>query len=643
MSDDFQFDGINKKERNTPAHNTSDIYDELYFDRAPSHERRRKHLPKHNNITPDEWKRVEKKERKKIKLISSKIMFKFFLGAFAFAVLAAGYLYISLQDSGGTVSSQNIAVDLTSKTFVDGGEDADVRVSIANENSLELQLVDLVLEYYPNGAGDVGNPPERIRRSIGTITPGEAIEEIFDVSLYGAEGEQRDIVATLEYRVPGSSSIFYKNDTTTVGIRSAPVTLVLDAPESIVANQNATFEIKVTSQKNAQNQPLRISVEYPEGFIFKEASEEPSVSDNVWDIGVVPVGQTYSITINGSVQGFASDQRVLRALVGSVNSEGDKLESIFASANQAIDLEAPFLDLKVFANQESGDRVISPNLDPVTFTLDWRNTLDETLRNIVVTASIKGSSYNPQRVEVDDGFFDSNNHEVTWERVSNEELASAEAGKRGTLRMDIDPLPLISPSGSRIERPELQVMFDIKAEGEGGRIYEAQDVLEQTVIFATQPILITETLYSSGPFPNTGPQPPQVGQKTTYSIHWELQNPANELEDIQLSTTLPLGVEWTNIYAPAKEGVTFSTQSRQVIWRPGKMSAGDGFGQEKKEVFFQVAITPSATQRGDVPRLTNEVILNASDAFTGVDINEQEIFHTTGLKGDVISGNGVVE
>lgn len=95
----------------------------------------------HGNRTPapDDWSPSEKKNITMASLEQKKQMPKIFktvfLGSFAFLLVALVIFGSSFFLGGNSISSDNVNLVITAKSFVDGGEDLPVDVSIVNKIS----------------------------------------------------------------------------------------------------------------------------------------------------------------------------------------------------------------------------------------------------------------------------------------------------------------------------------------------------------------------------------------------------------------------------------------------------------------------------------------------------------------------------
>ncbi|MBY0376912.1 hypothetical protein K2P96_02980, partial [Patescibacteria group bacterium] len=154
-------------------------------------------------------------------LMKTSVFKKFFLFSLVFFVLAVCYAGYVFFFGGNTVSNENIDITVVGNTYTSGGDDLPLVIGVSNRNNSPLELVDLIVEY-PKSAGDAPQNMERLRDSLGTISPGETKNDNVKVILFGEQGSIRPIKISIEYRVEGSNSFFTKEKDFPVTINSTP-------------------------------------------------------------------------------------------------------------------------------------------------------------------------------------------------------------------------------------------------------------------------------------------------------------------------------------------------------------------------------------------------------------------------------------
>ncbi len=566
-----------------------------------------------------------------------------FLVAGGIFLASVAFMFISLSLGRNAVSNDNIALDVSAKTFVDGGEDIDYTIALTNGNSVPLELVDLVIEYTTSTpVAGVVPQKESIRKSIGTVLPRQRLIESFDISLFGEEGEERDILARLEYRVPESTSIFTKETSFRVGIRSAPLIIDITAPDRIVHNQTITYTLNVRSNALTRIANAAIQVEMPSGFQFIESEPASSVGKNIWILGDIEPADTRTVAITGRLTGEASNQKTIIARVGTLDSAtGNSLVTTYSSHTHGVVLEAPFINA-YFTINRSNEPVVALNTgSSVEGIIAWQNTLPVRLNDVRIIVELEGSIFDASKVNARDGRYDSNTKSMTWNQDTEAELVRVEPNASNTVGFSF-PTQIASSAGTGVQSPEMSLRLSIRATGDDGVIYTAEDIDSVRILLNSSATLDQKTLHSSGPLANSGPIPPAVGKTTTYTLQLTIHNSSNKLTKGRLEAKLPTGITWLNRTAPASQKVNYNTESRTIVWDIGDLAPGTGFTANPKELYLQVGVTPSISDLGNKMKLLSDIVFTATDSFTGSDIRITRLEHTNQLKGDSIENNGAV-
>ena len=160
------------------------------------------------------------------------------------------------------------------------------------------------------------------------------------------------------------------------------------------------------------------------------------------------------------------------------------------------------------------------------------------------------------------------------------------------------------------------------------------------------------TLYPGGFFRdaqsgilNNGPFPPRVGVPTNFTIHWAISNFATDVDNVEVRARLEDGVNFTgNVKGNTDSLPEFDANTREVVWRVGRLLATTGVIGEKPEAVFQIEAIPSQSFIGKYFPLLGNVSVQGADEFTGTQISSTAQAITTRLLGDptVKEGDGLV-
>lgn len=83
--------------------------------------------------------------------------------------------------------------------------------------------------------------------------------------------------------------------------------------------------------------------------------------------------------------------------------------------------------------------------------------------------------------------------------------------------------------------------------------------------------LSSRAVHYTGPFGNSGPMPPRVGQNTTYTILWSITNSSNDVSRAKVTAVLPLYVKWTGVSSSGDVSFNYGTGKSlgtSAAWMP---------------------------------------------------------------------------
>lgn len=570
-------------------------------------------------------------QEKKRSMLSKFLWFSllFFVVASAYA----GYLFFG---GSNVVSSQNIDIEVLGPVSIKGGETLSLDISVINRNATPLEVVDLILEY-PEGTrnpSDLSKELPRERISLGDINPGDLSQKTMKSVLFGEERSIKDIKITVEYRVPASNAIFYKESVYQVVVSSSPLTLVVDAPKEANSGQDVSIRLTVNSNSPDIIKNVVLIAEYPSGFSFSSSDPKTLDENRIWKLGDVSPGSKRTFTIRGTLSGENSDIRVFRFQIG-VASQNDekKIATPFMSISEEISLNKPFIGLSLLANGLKDEIITVKSGRPVRVNVSYTNNLLVPVSSVEISLLLSGDAIDEQSVSVERGFYRSIDDTVIWNRTTFDRLNSISPGESGSVSFTFSPRSL-SQGIATIKNPEIIISGSVKGRrDESGRVpEEVVATVKKQIRVETDVGLNARALYGSGPFTNTGGLPPKAEKETTYTVVWTITNGSNDLGDVRVSAQLPSYIRF--IKGDLSSQVTYDESSGVVIWNAGLIPAGSGFGSSPKEVAFQIGFIPSTSQIGQNPVLINDATLSAVDRFTNSNISLTKPFLDTRISSD---------
>nr|MBP6884046.1 hypothetical protein [Candidatus Paceibacterota bacterium] len=588
---------------------------------------------------PDSWEKEETKYNSPEKFFMKTSVFKkFFLFSVAFFVLALAYSAYMFFIGGNTVSNENIDLTVVGNTYTSGGDELPLIIGITNRNNSPLQLVDLIVEYPKSASGDMTQNTERLRESIGTIATGETKNDSVKVVLFGEQGSIRPIKISIEYRVEGSNAIFTKVKEYDVAINSTPIDLSIDAPSEISPNQDIVLNVKATLNATKTAPKMLLRLDYPVGFQFTSAKPMPSFGNNVWALGDLPPGSASNISVVGRmIDVFDGEEKTFRVWSGS-QSLTDKsiIDVVFNSQQQTVLVKKPFIAAQLYINDVYKHEYSADSKTPIQGEIRWSNNLETKINDLQITAKISGNAFDRKTISAQQGFYNSGDNTITWNKNSQSRFAEVNPGDSGSVMFSVSPLSLFAGGSGLLSSPSINVDVSItgKQPQDGDAIKTLNNTDSKTIRIVSDLGFATKALYYSGPFTNKGAIPPKVEAPTTYTVVWTLSNSANNLSKAQVRSTLPSWMGFVGTVSPKAEDLVYNPSTKEIIWNIGNIPKGTGITTAGREVAFQVTFTPSLSQVGARPAIINDAVLTAHDDFANVDLTVNKASLSTELSND---------
>jgi hypothetical protein len=535
---------------------------------------------------------------------------KFFLISLIFFIGAIGFAFYKFSTNDASVSNDKIDIKVIGNAFTKGGEELPLQIEITNSNNASLELANLIIEY-PKGAEDNNVDMIRIPRdAIGTIKPGESVIRNIKVKLFGEEKSVRNIKVSLEYHPEGSNAIFTKEKYYPVTISLAPLSLVVDGPTSAISNQPVSFKITATLNTSLPDENPMLQVTYPNNFIFDSAIPAPSLGNSIWDLSTLSPTNPITVEVKGRIIGQDGDEQVFHAYAGTTSPSNQTIINVvYSSILQKVLISKPFLEANILVNGIDQKEYSVVGGSNVNAEISWANNLSTRITDGQIIVSLDGNVFDKNTVNSLDGFFDSANNQIVWDKNSVSELSEINPGEKGSVSFSFKPSSLIGLSG--IKDPKVLIKVSIKGREPllGSTYNDVNNFSEKIVKVMTDFQIATSASYSSGSMP------PKAETTTNYVVTWTLSNSANSISQAEARSILPVYVKWVGILAGENENVTYNDVTREVIWSIGSVSPNTGI-DSNREASFVISLKPSLSQVNSLPQLMKELYLSGTDTFT---------------------------
>ncbi|MDQ5962507.1 MAG: hypothetical protein QG653_314 [Patescibacteria group bacterium] len=528
-----------------------------------------------------------------------------------------------ILSSKNVVSSSNIKITSDIKPYVEGGEQVPVVVTVVNENAVPLENTQLIL-MYEKGVGS-SDEQQKVteKRELGTLEPNQMQKQTFSAVFYGEEGSARDVVVRFEYKVSGSNAVFNKTETKTAILKTPPIGVYIDGPELLSRGQIGTYTITARNNSSTSSIPFRLAFIVPDGFTKESTNPNVAGRDISWNIDFLEPGETRTFIVKGSFGGTAGEENTIRVLAGNAKNDSD-ISTIYSSDSKVVAIRTSplFVSFNTQTMRGVGDSLRFG--DRALVDIVYENKSQSTLRNIDLRLHIEGDTVEYEGIIPENGYYDSENKTIVWNKITNANLGTLSSGLSGTLRLQI---PIVT-SGRGAPT------FTIRLEGTADS-QETGDVnvdVSKTYTIQGSASLSGWSLYRDSPFLGTGPVPPVPNQSTTYTLHL-VASTQNKVSGAKVSFILPVFVSWTNVFT-ANQNVSYDASSRTVTWNIGDIEAGGTMTND-----IQVSVKPSQSHVGTSPEITSGVVFEAQEIDTRSRIRVNIPAFTTSLSRESWGGN----
>jgi hypothetical protein len=260
--------------------------------------------------------------------------------------------------------------------------------------------------------------------------------------------------------------------------------------------------------------------------------------------------------------------------------------------------------------------------NPIRVDVSYFNNLPTAIINGEVHVKLSGTAFDKASVSADQGLYRSAENEIVWNTITNSSLKNIGAGESGQVSFSVTPRYL-GTQAKPINNPSIQLSINIqgKRNSESSVPESITSSAKRLIKISSDVSLGEQIVRSVGPFENTGPIPPKAEMQTSYTVIWTIDNTSNSLSDTEVRSSLPPYVKWLGKTSPSEENITYNPVDGQILWKVGSMGTYTQNNTKRRQVAFQVGMTPIITQVGVAPTLIDGVTLTAQDDFTNQTLN----------------------
>jgi len=500
-------------------------------------------------------------------------------------ILAAVFIWYYQKN---IYSKEVLKLEILGPTEIELAQEVEYIVKYKNNGNIRLEEAKLIFEYPKNSVAISGGGSLRQEAELQDIYPGEENTLHFKARLLGKEGEAKIAKAWLSYQPKNLSARYESATTFTTLIKTVPLTFEFDLPSRADSGKENVFRLNYFSNLNYPLSNLRIKVEYPAGFEFVE-SQPRALGNNEWEIPLLNRTEGGRIGISGILSGEIGETKIFRANLG-IWQEGEFI--LLKEIARGVEMARPsiFISLKI---NDSPQYIANPG-EYLHYEVFFKNTGEKVLENLFLVVQLEKELFDFGTLQAGSGQAQKEAGSIVWDHTVLPQLRFLPAMEEGKIEFWIK---------LKTELPQNPVIRTKISLG------SAQEEFSNKI--TTQLALFQRSYFNQGPFKNSGSLPPQVGQTTTYTISWQVKNSYSDVRDLKAKAILPSQVRLTGELSPREARFTFDQVSREIVWEVGDLGAG----AMSPEIFFQVALVPDASQRGQTAELLAPATIIGEDIW----------------------------
>jgi len=470
-------------------------------------------------------------------------------------------------------------------------------VRYKNNGDVRLENPSLIFEFPENTLleDDVSRRVEIGPEELGDIYPGEEKTFQFKGRLLGKQGDVKLAKAWITYHPKNLQARYESNTTFSTVIDAVPLTFNFDLASKAEAGRDFKFSLNYFSSLDYPLTDLGIRIEYPDGFEFL-LSNPKGFDKTEWEISLLNRAEGGRIEIRGRLSGDLNERKIFKASIGIwQNDEFLVLKEI----TKGVEISKP--QLSVFQQINGQSNYIATPGDILHYEIFFRNISDEPFQDLFLIVSLDGDGFDYNSVKTNLGQFKQGDHTVVWDWRNISELKFLSRGEEGKVEFWIS----------------LKDNWDHNAVLKTSVL--VSEIKEEFETKVNSNLSITQRAdYADEAFGNSGPNPPEVGQTTTYTVIWSIENSLNDVDNVKVRAVLPSTVKLTGKIFPQSESSKFAydSGSREVVWMIGNVTK-----ETSSQIAFQVALSPHLSQKGQTAIIIGQATVSGEDQWTESFIN----------------------
>lgn len=575
--------------------------------------------------------KLEKKARRNAVVM----VFRWLFGIFfvAFSVWAALLVFSS-------AGNDDVTINVVAPEIIQAGEDFEYKINYRNNSKSEIKDLRLELNFPENFIFASANVAPSSKNNYWTLPNLETGREgslVIKGKIINQETSANTIYAKLIYQQKNFSSDLKKDASASTQVSSIGFRAELDYPSAALSGAENSLNLKLSNFNNPFINNFRVDFELPDSVSIINP-ENTSASSSDWSIrkvdshwelvGVNASSSLIEIPFRFKIKDTL-EKRIEIVLRLSVLGQEEKLISFFEK-RAGIDVIKNDLNLTMMVNGSQGDRSVNFG-ETLNYTISYANRGSDTLKNIAISAIVDSSLVNWSTLDVSSNG-KLKNSIITWTKDEVPALAEIRPGQSGDLSFSVNL--------NKFSSTDLGTNFDVKSyaqfnvdsntsNSEFNRSNVIKSSLNSDLSFSENILYFNEDNTPVG----DGPLPPEVGEKTSVRVYWQLDNTLHELDKTKVRLALPPNTSFEGRVKVQAGSIYYDQFSNEVVWDLGRipLSVASVRGE------FNLSLIPVESDRNKILIISPGSKVSAIDLENNSEIQLSTAPKTTKLEDDNIA------
>jgi hypothetical protein len=318
------------------------------------------------------------------------VFFWVFIFGFILMLLASIYAGLQYYLDRNSVDSSKINMTINIDEVVRGGTPGEMQIGIVNSNKITLREAKLRVTVQ-KGFSKEGVIDQDVRE----YNFADMVSNVYNATsspylFVGSEGDSRKVMLALEYKVPGSNSVFVKNLEKEIKIVSPSLIINAVGPKRIIEDHEYYVKFIVKNVSYTGSDRLAMQIKAPPGFAVKK---EDGIDPFLFDISNLKVGQEKEFGITGFFKNNLSLYKNFSANISTAdNNNLQNLKSLISETSHEVELiSSPInYDYKIMINGIEQESLISRDNSFNSLQFDIENIFADYITDIVVIVENSG-------------------------------------------------------------------------------------------------------------------------------------------------------------------------------------------------------------------------------------------------------------